>query len=940
MHSLRDVVERILKEYLQVDYQPGDKGPTVRCPWHDDKTPSAQIFIDEKTAKFCCYACIDRKNIDFETYIGRIKKIDVLAARREIERLYGYETSGILDVDIIEKYHTAVWTSTEALDQLERRAVTKDIIRKYRIGYNAGRITIPVPNRFGLYVNVRRYLPGAPGKLKMKNQKGCGKKPRLYPFSQLDYDTIVLCGGELKALVAAEELNQHGIGAISTTVGETDWYSEFNEYFRDKRVYVCYDIDTAGQKAAEKICNTLSTVASWVGNIVLPLDIDDYPTGDINDYVAAIGGKLHPLVEATQRWIPSFNKTERDNEIYKVSISDSVHARYSGKRVAVKACVSAIHESPFAVPRTVSVVCDRDQNCCGACEISFEQGNPIRELSSESIEMLELIDTPRDKHANCLKTALNIPRRCRSVQFEPLEFYHAEECRVSPQLSLDGDTQQREMLPAIFIGDDVVLNETYDAEARVYPHPKTQASTILVSNFTATEDALTKYKCPRPQELEIFRPKSWEPDDIERKLHDIYTDLEANVTNIWYRRDIHFVVDLVYHSLLNVNIRGKTEKGWVEALIIGDSAQGKTETVANLMKHYRLGEKVDCKNATIAGLIGGLEQIGKRWYVRWGAIPTNDMRLVHMEELKGISTEHIGKMTDMRSTGIAQLEKIENRRRHARTRIVATSNARDGRCLEDRGKGCHAIVDLVGALEDIRRFDLCLGVSERDVDQDLINACQLTQPHHEHIYTSSLCHELVLFAWTCKNLHVQNDTHLIQTGLDLAHDMAYPQIPLVDAGSIRWKLLRLSAALATRLFSTNEVYDTVIVRPCHVEYIASFLRRIYSSSALDYARLAKQNVAGRIREKDKVLTWIHNLPFPEDFRRLLLENDSGYTIEDLMDWSSWTQEEARDASSFMIRHGCAVKRGRKYMASSGFIDELKAIKKFDTTEYPKDDTEF
>ena len=561
MQSLTDVVERILKEYLHVDYQPGDKGPTVTCPWHDDKTPSAQIFIDDREAKFHCFACTNRRNVDFHTYVGRVKKIDSSNAAREIERLFGYETSGIINADLIEKYHEHIWTSTDALDQLDRRAVSKDIIRRYRIGYNAGRITIPVTNRFGLYVNIRRYKPGAPVAQKMRNQKGCGKKPRLFPLDQLEYDTVVLCGGELKALVAANELNEHDIGAVSTTVGESDWYAEFNEYFRDKTVYVCYDIDETGRRAAEKICNTLSTVAKWVGMVQLPLDPDLFPGGDINDYVAS-GSDLLSVVKETERWVPSYNKQQKDTEIYKVALSQAVNARYSGKRISVKANVTAVHESPFAIPRTVSVVCDRSQTCCGMCDISMEQGNPLREIDAESIEVLEMIDTPRDKQAACLKRALNIPKQCKVVQFEPLEFHHIEEVRVSPQLSLDNDDGERAMLPAIFVGDGVFLNDTYECEARVYPHPKTQTSTILVSRFTPTEDALSKYRCTQPEKLEIFRPTDWTPVSIERKLNEIYSDFEANVTNIFYRRDIHIVCDLVYHSMLNVTLRGKKEKGW------------------------------------------------------------------------------------------------------------------------------------------------------------------------------------------------------------------------------------------------------------------------------------------------------------------------------------------------------------------------------------------
>ena len=72
-----------------------------------------------------------------------------------------------------------------------------------------------------------------------------------------------------------------------------------------------------------------------------------------------------------------------------------------------------------------------------------------------------------------------------------------------------------------------------------------------------------------------------------------------------------------------------------------------------LMDHYKLGARHECKNATSAGLLGGLQQLGSRWFVSWGIIPMHDKRLVVLEEIKGTPIEVLAKLTDMRSSGIA-----------------------------------------------------------------------------------------------------------------------------------------------------------------------------------------------------------------------------------------------------------------------------------------------
>src|SRR5690606_25493225 len=97
-----------------------------------------------------------------------------------------------------------------------------------------------------------RYLPGAPGPEKMKNTPGYGGR-HLYQPNHTKFDRIVICAGEMKALVTSQLLYDRGWGAVSVTAGEDAWDVKLNEYFKGKQVYLLYDIDAGGERGAKKV---------------------------------------------------------------------------------------------------------------------------------------------------------------------------------------------------------------------------------------------------------------------------------------------------------------------------------------------------------------------------------------------------------------------------------------------------------------------------------------------------------------------------------------------------------------------------------------------------------------------------------------------------------------------------------------------------------------
>lgn len=905
----------------------------VRCPFHDDKTPSCSVNI--KKNLFACHTAGCKAKGDIISFLAKVLKTTRRVVWEDLSSRYDFEEVKTISSEVIEKWHAAIWSVKKMLNELHSRGVTDKDIRYYRLGYDGSRITIPITNTNGLVVNVRRYLPGAPGAEKMRNKKGHGKI-RLFPVDQLKFDKVIVCGGEIKAIVTASKMNKHGFGAVTSTGGEGNWDISFNQHFKSKKVYVCFDVDDEGIAASDKVCAMLKASANWIGNVELSLDKDKYPKGDVNDYFGPekkTAKDLLKLLSQVEEWnLKTVFEVEEKSTVIDLHLTDASKAEYTGKRVKIKSTVSALDTAPYVIPKIIRAMCHRDQDVCSLCPIFVktpdENGIVLLELHPESPAILEMVATNKKVQRDAIMSGLHLPN-CKTVEFSPTEYYNVEDARLSPQLEISSRSADDIMQPALCIGHGLETNENYEFIGRMYPHPKTQQSVLLISESTATKDALSQFS-PLNGELKslrVFQPKDWTYQALDEKLAELYSDLSANITHIFERTDMHLAIDLAYHSVLLFNFDGKLTKGWVEILIAGDSAQGKTETILRLMQHYGLGERIECKNASVAGLLGGLQQVGGRWFVTWGVIPTHDKRLVVLEEIKGTSTEVLGKLTDMRSSGVAEIPKIEKRRTHARTRLIMISNPRGDRPLSMYNFGIEAVKELIGGLEDIRRFDLISLVSSRQISADKLNKLQCYRPKIKHIHAASLCKSLVLWAWTraADQVIISDAAHsiIVDEAIRLCN-MFSEVIPIVDRGSMRFKLARLSIALACRTFSTDDGIN-LLVKPCHVEYVSRFLEKEYSSKIFGYKDFSDAiKINDTLLSPDVLSRKILQTPFPKDFIQQLLYTNE-IELRDICDWCGWDKTNGLQLLSLLVRKHALTRDGRGYRKTTKFIEFLKEL---------------
>lgn len=923
-------------ERIGVRYEPvSEEEVRIQCPVHADDKPSACLNVRKNV--WICQASGCKTKGDIIGLLALLLKVERGVVLVDLSSRYDLGEVKEINPRLIEKYHSEINLAGPLLAELRKRGITDDDIRRHRIGYCQGRITIPVYDAQNRVVNVRRYLPGAPGPEKMQNTKGYGE-PRIYGIDQFDkFSSLWLCGGEMKAIVAQRLLNPHGIGAFAITAGEGAWEKKWQPLLKGKKLYICYDVDHAGEMATKRAGAFLEKVAEEVRIIDLPLDKEKYPKGDINDYVGqekATDADLLRLHESSRVWSLDLKGTKdgaTPEKVQELPLAETTRPHHIGHRVSFEAVATAMDTTPFIIPRKIAVSCSQDQRQCSLCPVfgmtPDEAGLVEMEIGPTSVGVLEMVNSPLSKQKEIVSRSLHIPP-CKVVGFKARSYYRVHDTRLTPQISIKHEAASNVVYPAFILDADVEMNTPYKFTAVSHPHPKTAQATLLIDGCSQTEDSLDTFAPTAEElaELTIFQPNQWTLDGLQEKLDHIYTDLEANVTRIFQRRDLHILLDLCYHSVLVFSFEGRDVPGWVNGCVVGDSGQGKSETANRLIDHYGVGERVDCKNATIAGLLGGLQQIGTRWFVSWGVIPTHDRHLVILEEAKGASVELIGRLTDMRSRGIAEIPKIERRRAHARTRLCFFSNPRSSRQISSFNFGLEAIKELIGQLEDIRRFDLALVVSGEQIDSSVINQLMVHRPVVEQTYTSDLCRRLILFGWTVKpdNTKFQDDAmaELFQGVVYLCSRFS-ESIPLIDRGTTRFKLARLAIALAVRTYSVEN--GVVIVRKCHVEYVIRFLDRVYTDPVHGYYDYSKaRGAAQTVLDERTIRATITSTKHPRDLVASFLYRED-IAFADIQDWCEVDKEVAQKLLSFFVRKHCLHRDKQHYTKTPEFIELLKSM---------------
>jgi len=516
-------------------------------------------------------------------------------------------------------------------------------------------------------------------------------------------------------------------------------------------------------------------------------------------------------------------------------------ANLTGKLVTTRIMVVGKKHTPYIVPKKIEYSCWGQDKCkkYGCPLLNLPIPTAYKDLGVSNRELIQMTATGDDNIKGILRAVSGIPS-CAKYDTEIVENTNIDELLVIPMADDDNadDTDSNYVLRKIYAmgGITIGANKYYEISGYVYPHPKNQESTILVTKAVPLQDVVESFKMTAEvkESLSTLKPENYTKEAIIAKLDQVLTDLTYNVTHIVERDETLLGVLLTYHSVLRINVPWDTDpiRGWLEMKIVGDTGTGKSALIEKIMKYTGLGNRVNAESTSRTGLTYKMEQSGANgsWYIVWGVWPLSDRELIWIDEDTGITKDEYGQMTMARSDGRLEVKRAVTAETSCRVRAILSGNVPNGKRLADHTNGVEALRDIFNN-EDIRRFDFSVFMRASDVNPALYNR-QL--PQYPKIVTSDVLKNSILFTWSRKPEHViyaQGATDaILQAATELSNIYGKAtDIPLVSPSDQRNKVARLAVACAALTNSTDESGDRIVVYPGHVEVILGYLQTIFNA---------------------------------------------------------------------------------------------------------------
>ena len=808
----------------------------VLCPFEHDKgfdtRPSAHINYEKGV--FHCKTCVAEGRSNGMSEIGFISHLYGIPYEKAIAYLGKF--SDFEELPDAWESTTDALLLTEYADYLKNeRGLHEETIRRYRLGYTGDGIRYPIMV-YGQLCDVRTYEPD--GQPKMRSRKGAS--PLLFPFDEWLTDTrdTLLCAGENDTLLA----RQRGFNALCVTGGEGTFPDVFLHLFKGKRVNICYDMDAAGLSASKIVGFKLHQVGASVYLTTLSGLSGDKSDKDITD--ALVKRKLptsylQECVDNSVLFDEDMMKQEKNRAYPLINLWDVPHGRNHNRELSSRVVMSGMYDMPMRTPSAIEWRCNgpiEGNKVCETCPIARRSG--YWTLDEDNLyTVMELVDVNSDVQKKSIHKFIHMPTKCPNGEYTVKARQDVRKVILTPDMETEfKDVEQY----AYVIGHDLEDGQRYRVFFRSYAHPlDDQRVFMIIHRSEESDNALNTFKMTPEimEQLKVFQ------GDPFVKMKERVEQAHA-LTRTYVPPDmIVHAVNIMYHSPITFFLNDSL-KGYPEALIVGESRTGKSETARKLQQHYGIGNMVAVKGATTAGLLGGAEKaMSGGFRIAWGTIPRNHRGIVILDEMSGMPKEVMASLTDLRSSGVATVHKISQGKAPAQTRMLWLSNPRvqtngTSKDIREYPSGVDVILDLVGSDEDIARFDFCMMI----VREEGSSSSPLEKPKAT-ILPSEVYRNLIYWVWsrTEEQIVFQDGVpdYLVQTTNKLNQQF---DSRIKFFGAEAWKkLARISVACAGATFSTEDGVNIIVTRE-HIDWAAEFLSNCYDNDLFrlrEYARERK-----------------------------------------------------------------------------------------------------
>lgn len=729
----------------------------------------------------------------------------------------------------------------------ENLNLTEATVRQLKLGYQGDGVQFPV-FLHGELLDIRTYDPDK--KPRIMGLKG--SKPLLFPFDLWVNDDrpTLLCEGEKDAAIA----RQMGFNAVTVTGGAGTFPKLLRNYFKDRDVHIVYDCDDAGRSGAEIVAYHLHGIARTIRIVDLQLEDKE----DVHDFFIKYNRTAHELyqvIEQSDIFTPEDYREVKDKIYPLVDLWDAPKGRYTGKELASRVIMSGRFDAPMGTPSVVEWTCKGfmpDKEPCKSCRFPHKgEDEPYFWTLTEenSDQVLKLVDSNlKEAQVNKnLRTFARIPDECPGYG----KVVRATKAVTKAVLVPDvegiikddplSDFKSMELIAYILEQDnglDVVDGQRYRMNYKRYTHPlQGQRIVAVVHHVEQSDNPVNTFRMtPELKEkLKVFQ------GPVKEKMNEL-AEMARAIIGPHILPMLTWSVDLVFHSPLQFNFGGKMlKKGYPEGTIIGESRTGKTDIAHSLISWYGIGTYTDCKNSSVAGLIGGADKLPNGGHkLSWGTIPLNNKSLVVLDEYSGMPTEVMAKMTSVRSSSVVRIEKIAKGSAPAFTRLIWVTNQRvqsnkQTRPLYMYPSGVDVLLELFGSAEDIARFDFAYMIGEPEEYTSPLETVDIV-PYDQELYRA-----LVYWAWSRKPEQIVFDEGIEEliVGRGQMLNARYKSNIKIFGPEAWKKIARLAVAVACRTFSCDSTGERVVVQEQHVDFACRFLVDCYDNNLFRLKRFVE-----------------------------------------------------------------------------------------------------
>jgi 5S rRNA maturation endonuclease (ribonuclease M5) len=860
---------------------------TALCPFHADRNPS--FAFNKNTGTWCCFAgCGKGSAFDYVMQTTGMSFKDALLElgdRHGVPRPFqDRPLRPPIREDLVQEWVRNLWANEEACRWLrEKRGLADATLKKYEIGWDSKRQrnTIPVRDERGNVVNVRLYNAKKDPKI-INYTEGLhkyGSPPRLYGIDEIvkhDGAQVLVCEGEWDRLL----LRQEGFMAVTGTHGCGVFRPEWLPHFKGKDVILILDCDKEGQAAARNLLAAFRTAgAASIRNVVLPLkgDKDDK---DVTDYLhkrGSTGADLQKLIDETP--VHRYENEEKADEAVSLeSFTEIERPDLIDKKIQVPITICGETSEAFHAVESFKITfCPRMQK--GSCFECQGSGEPIRlprgareyigSCMSTDVQLKAMLREYACRYGQ--KPSLDIVTRTTVKEF----FCHQRVNRVTQYQDHQGnvvqvvDGKKQELIEkrVYHLSPEHPKPGNYLATGWVKSHPKTQQVTMLIDSLTTQEDDYESFdlKAAIPS-LRAFQALGW-----ARMIED----LTRNVTRVYERDEILLAVLLTYCSPRWFRFNGEMTRGWLVAIVIGDSGSGKTQTYQRFAEFVNVGDTLSGLTGSRTGLAYALvEHAQKGWQVKIGRYPANSRKILAVDEVQHLPDWDLRAISKAMEEGFLQIDRVQSRGYESQTRLILIANPKKDRIMDHFSFGCESLKNLFPPTV-IRRTDFAVFANAGDLgDLSFIN--RKADPSTGALITPGMLRDVIYWAWNLKPDQVYFQPETEETCLAKAKEMSEKygyaaDLPLVTLSDFRKKLARMSAAIAAVTVSASEDFTRLVVRPEHVLTAVDFLSRVYSHENCgldDYSEI--QRIGSQLLDYEDIerafLEKLNNEKFDSDSR--------------------------------------------------------------------------